>query len=75
MDYKEEVIRYLRTRRWNSAQLEDLVWDWEGPISMLFNAALQGRVALMSLFDPYLSDEDCEETANLICPVPEPELR
>jgi len=75
MDFKSEIIRYLRNKRWNSAQLEDLVYEWEGPVLPLWNAALKGRVALMALFDPILSEEDCEVAADLICPIPEPPLR
>ena len=69
--YKAEVLRYLRNKRWNRVQLECLVEDWEGPALPLWEAALKGRMALMALFDPYLDEEDCKATADLICPVPE----
>ena len=73
--YKVEVLKYLRNKRWNSYQLEQLVEDYEGCIIALSNAAIEGRIALMGLFDPYLCEEDCEVAADLICPLPEPPLR
>jgi len=69
MDYKEILIEYLRDQSWNSASLEMLVEDWEGPMAPLIIAATQGRKELMMMFDPYLSKEDCEIAADLICPV------